>query len=54
MWSISKEIDEIIYTLYGINKDEKEDLRKLYQCDSVSEYFDRLEKYVGVEDTDDN
>lgn len=45
-----QKIDEIVMSLYGLNKDQKQMITELYKVGSVSEYFDRLEEYVGFED----
>lgn len=50
IWERSKEIDERIFDLYELDKDTSQMIRGMYECNSVSEYFDRLEEYVGVED----
>lgn len=46
----SREIDEVVYSLYELGQENKEMLREMYHCETVSEYFDRLEEYLGVED----
>jgi len=46
----SREIDEVVYSLYELGQENKEMLREMYYCETVSEYFDRLEEYLGVED----
>ena len=46
----AEKIDETVVSLYGLNKDQKQMITELYKVESVSEYFDRLEEYVGFED----
>ena len=50
IWYKSQEIDELVYSLYELDPQRKKMLRVLYHCNSVSEYFDRLEEYSGIED----
>ena len=50
IWDKSKQIDEVIYSLYELDQESKDMLREMYHCNTVSEYFEKLEEYVGVED----
>jgi hypothetical protein len=47
----ARKIDGIVMDLYGLNNDQRQMITELYKVGSVSEYFDRLEEYVGFEDT---
>ena len=42
--------DEVVMSLYGLEEDQKQMIRELYKVSSISEYFDRLEEYIGFED----
>ncbi len=46
----AQKIDEIVVSLYGLNEDQQQMIFEFYKVESVSEYFDRLEEYVGLED----
>ena len=46
----SEATDELVFALYSIDGEAKEMLREMYRCKTLSEYFDRLEEYVGLED----
>jgi hypothetical protein len=50
IWERSKQIDEIVFSLYELDTASEGVLRDMYHCNTVSEYFDRLEEYVGVQD----
>jgi hypothetical protein len=50
IWETSREIDEIVCLLYELDPASGEMLREMYHCNTVSEYVDRLEEYVGVQD----
>jgi hypothetical protein len=52
IWSETQEIDELVYTLYRLRDEDKEMLRQMYRCQTTSDFFDRLEEYVGFEDRD--
>ena len=46
----AQKLDESVVSLYGLNKEQKQLITEFYKVESVSEYFDRLEEYVGFED----
>ncbi len=46
----AEQIDKSVATLYGLDKRQEQRIRELTAATSVSEYFDRLEEYVGLED----
>lgn len=46
----AQKIDEIVTNLYGLNEQQKQLIAEFYKVESVNEYFDRLEEYVGFED----
>lgn len=46
----SQKIDEMVMSLYVLEEDQRQMIRELYEVSSVSEYFDRLEEYIGFED----
>jgi hypothetical protein len=46
----AQKLDESVTDLYGLNKQQKQLISEFYKVESVSEYFDRLEEYVGFED----
>jgi len=46
----AEQIDELVAELYGLNETQKKNMKELSMVKSVSEYFDRLEEYVGFED----
>lgn len=50
IWFKSQEIDELVYSLYKLDSQSKNMLRELYHCNNVSEYFERLKEYSGIED----
>jgi type I restriction-modification system DNA methylase subunit len=47
---LNTDIDELVYELYDLDAESREMLRGMYRYDLLSEYFDRVEEYLGVED----
>ena len=47
---ITEQIEKLILSLYGLNKKQKQIIEEFGKITSTSEYFDRLEEYVGLED----
>ena len=44
------QIDKLVAALYGLSQMQEQEINSLYHVSSVSEYFDRLEGYIGLED----
>lgn len=46
----AEQINKLVLTLYGLDKKQQQRIEGLSKRISVSEYFDRIEEYVGLED----
>lgn len=49
----AEQIDNLVAKLYGLSKEQEQRVRELSATASISEYFDRIEEYVGLEDIEE-